>query len=139
MNHALLATESTAAETLGAIGSLGPTALILIPLAFALLVVLGFVAAGTVAVTGVRRFGMPGLAYTLGGVRLELHGLRSDLRAWQSGDPLPDLEPLDERRSLFPPPRRPTPDTEAAPARGEPVLAPASRRAGRARQASRPG
>jgi hypothetical protein len=131
--------DNSAAETLGAIGSLGPTALILIPLAFALLVVLGFVVAGTVAITGVRRFGMPGLAYTLGGVRLELHGLRSDLRAWQSGDPLPDLEPLDEARSLFPPPRRPSPAPEAAPARTAREPAPVSRRAGRGPQASRPG
>lgn len=129
-------TDNSAAETLGAIGSLGPTALILVPLAFALLVVLGFILAGTIAVTGIRRFGMPGLAWTLGGVRIELHGLRTDLRAWQANEPLPDLEPLDEHRALFPP-RRP-PRTEAPPAPVEPVHVPASRRAGRGPLASRP-
>jgi hypothetical protein len=125
------------ADTLAALGTLGPTALILIPLAFALLVVLGFVAAGTIAVTGVRRLGMPGLAWTLGGVRLELHGLRADLRVWQRDETLPELEPLDEHRALFPPRRSARTEAPPAPAAHEP--APVSRRGAPAPRNTRRG
>jgi hypothetical protein len=120
-----------------AFGSLGPIGLLLVPLGFALLVVIGMLVATTIALTGIRRLGMPGLAWTLGGVRLELHGLRLDLRAWQSGEPLEPLEPLDANRSLFPPKVRKEPTSEP-PEPPAPAPAPTSRRAGRAPQRSRP-
>lgn len=109
-----------------AIGNLGPIGMIVIPLVFALAVIIVVALASTIALTGIRRFGVPGLAYVLGGLWRELHGLRMDLRAWSSGDELPPLEPLDEKRSLFPPPRKPSPVPQ--PEQPERVASPPSRR-----------
>jgi hypothetical protein len=114
-----------------AIGGLGPMGPLVFSLVFALAVIVIVFGSATVALTGIRRWGVPGLAYVLAGLWRELHGLRSDLRAWADGDPLEPLEPLDEKRSLFPPPRRPTPPAHAAsaaPAPAERSAAPASRR-----------
>lgn len=112
-------------EALGGLGPMGPVVLSFAFGAFVVAVVFGAV---TIALTGIRRWGVPGLAYVLAGLWRELHGLRADLRAWADGDPLEPLEPLDEKRSLFPPPRRPTP-AEDAPAHAARPSAPSVRRA----------
>lgn len=110
-----------------AIGGLGPMGPIVLSFAFGAFVVAVVFGSVTIALTGIRRWGIPGLAYVLAGLWRELHGLRADLRAWSDGDPLEPLEPLDEKRSMFPPPRRPTPDAAAPVAPARPA-APASRR-----------
>ena len=84
-----------------AIGNLGPIGTLVIPLVFALAVILVVSAAGTVALTGIRRFGIPGLAYVLGGLWRELHGLRGDIRAFVAETPLDPLEPIEEARFYF--------------------------------------
>jgi hypothetical protein len=84
-----------------AIGSLGPIGTLVIPLVFALAVILVVSAAGTVALTGIRRLGIPGLAYVLGGLWRELHGLRGDIRAFVAETPLEPLEPIEEARFFF--------------------------------------
>lgn len=86
----------TAADTIGAIGSLGPTALILVPLAFGLAVVAIFVGGAVIALVGIPRFKIPGLAWSISGVWQELHGFRLDLRAWQRGEELPELPPISD-------------------------------------------
>jgi hypothetical protein len=115
--------ESSAAETLGAIGALGPTALILLPLLFAF---------ATIVVVAVAWI-------IVGhGLRVELHGLRFDLRLFQSGEPLPELEKLEPPRILGPL-RRLVPAPEGPPVRPTRGGGPVSQKAGRARQASHPG
>lgn len=107
------------AETLGAIGTLGPTALILIPLAFALAVIIVVAIAWIVVGHGIRA---------------ELHGLRLDLRLFAGNEPLPELEPLEPPRILGPL-RRLAPAAPLAPALHD--GGPLSQR-GRARMPSRP-
>lgn len=109
--------------------ALGPVGLCL---AFALLVVLGALGAGTVALVGIPRWRIPGLAWALSGVWRELHGLRGDLRAYQRGEALPDLDPLEDS---VPPPPVPR---GAKPVRTEHQPAPPSHRPGRATIPSRP-
>lgn len=110
--------------------ALGPVGLCL---AFALIVVLAALGTFTLAATGIPRWKIPGLAWTLAGVWRELHGLRVDLRAFQSGDPLPELPPLAD--SVPPPPALPRATKPAQPVRRDAPTAPPSRRS---RQDSRP-
>ena len=127
-----MSAEGAAAETLGAIGSLGPTALILIPIAAVVLVTGCFVLGGVVALTGVPRFRIPGLAWVMAGVWRELHGLRADWRAVQRNEPLPDLDPLSD--SVPPPPAPRSAKRAPTPSRDEPR----SVRPSKVRQPSRP-
>jgi hypothetical protein len=104
-----------------AIGNLGPMGMLVIPLVFALAVFFLAVAAITVSLTGIRRFGVPGLAYVLGGLWRELHGLRSDFRAHASQTPMEPLEPIDEERFYFPAKRKPPPSDPPPAAAAAPV------------------
>lgn len=114
-----------------AIGNLGPIGMLVIPLVFALAVVLIAAATTTISLTGIRRLGIPGLAYVLGGLWRELHGLRGDIRAFVEQTPLGALEPIEEGRFYFPPKRKAPasdPPPAAAPAPAERVPGPPSQR-----------
>jgi hypothetical protein len=108
------------ADTLAALGTLGPTALILLPLLFAFAVIVVVAVAWIIVGHGLR---------------VELHGLRFDLRLFQTGEPLPELEKLEPPRILGPLRRLVPAETPALPAR---ETVPVSRKAGRGPQASRP-
>lgn len=110
--------------------ALGPLG---ICLAFALAVVLGALGVFAIAATGIPRWKIPGLAWILAGVWRELHGLRLDLRAFQAGEPFPELSPLGD--SVPPPPAPPRAAKAAQPLRGGAPPAPPSQRQ---RQNSRP-
>jgi hypothetical protein len=106
-----------------ALGGLGPVGFLLIPLAFALAVIIVIAIAWIIVGHGIR---------------VELHGLRLDLRLFQQGELLPDLSPpqppgvLGPLRRLVPAPEPADPLASAA--RGD---GPPSRRA-RPPQSSRP-
>jgi hypothetical protein len=77
-----------ASDVGGAVAAQGPTnAAVLICLGFALAVVIVVAVAWVIAGHGIR---------------LELHGLRIDLRLFQRGEALEDLEPLTAPRILGP-------------------------------------
>lgn len=70
-----------------AFGALGPIGFLLIPLGFALAVIVVVAIAWIIVGHGIRA---------------ELHGLRLDLRLFQREEPLPDLEPLEAPKILGP-------------------------------------
>jgi hypothetical protein len=69
---------------------------------FALAVVVLVIGTAGIALTGIPRLRIPGLAWAISGVWRELHGLRQDQRDIRAGRDLPDLEPLPD--SVPPPP-----------------------------------
>jgi hypothetical protein len=83
-------------------GGLGPAGFALVCIAAIVFLVVAFVLCVVIALTGIPRFRIPGLAWVTAGVWRELHGLRGDLRAWQRGEALPDLDDLAD--SVPPPP-----------------------------------
>ncbi len=99
----VIAFEGVASDIGGAVAQQGPTnAVVLICLSFALLVVIVVAVAWVIAGHGIR---------------LELHGLRIDLRLFQRGELLDDLPPLPAPRVLGPL-RQLTPESdEPAPSR----------------------
>lgn len=93
----MIAFEGMATDVGGAVAAQGPTnAAVLICLGFALAVVIVVAVAWVIAGHGIR---------------LELHGLRIDLRLWQRGEDLPDLAPL-RPPSVLGPLRQLTPDSD---------------------------
>jgi hypothetical protein len=94
-------------------GALGPGGFTLVMVGFGVLVVIAFALSAAIALTGIPRFKIPGLAWTTAGLWHELHGLRGDLRAYQRGDTLPDLDPLSDSV--------PPPATQRAPRESKPV------------------
>jgi hypothetical protein len=99
-------------------GGLGPGGFALVCLGAIVFLVLAFVLCVVIALTGIPRFRVPGLAWVTAGVWRELHGLRGDLRAWQRGEELPDLDPLAD--SVPPPPASRAASVGAKAVRDEP-------------------
>lgn len=103
-----------------AVNNSGSNGLVVLCLVFALLVVVVFAIAWV---------------YVGHGIRIELHGLRVDLRLFQRGDELGELPPLPRLpgplKKILPPPAEPRDP------RGSDVVPP-SRKAGRPREHSRP-
>ncbi len=74
-------------------GTLGPAGFALICVVAVLFVVFIGIAGVAIALTGIPRWGIPGLAWALVGIWKEIHGYRQDERDKAAGKQLEELEP----------------------------------------------